>query len=109
MVNAAKEKLVIILILTLALGQLVRIPIEYQGLQSIYITPFDLIAVILVTLWIMSRPNLAHAELAQPIATFAGLALLSLVVNARNLLPNELITSFLYLFRWKKSWWNFLF
>lgn len=100
MVNAAKEKLVIILILTLALGQLVRIPIEYQGLQSIYITPFDLIAVILVTLWIMSRPNLAQAELAQPIAIFAGLALLSLVVNARNLLPNELIASSLYFFRW---------
>lgn len=100
MVAVAKEKLTIILILTLAFGQLVRIPLGFLGYDNIFVTPLDVASLLLFLFWILSKPNITRSKLSKPIIIFAAVCFLSLVINSQYLLPNELFASFLYLLRW---------
>lgn len=100
MVNA-KKILAVLLVLSLALGEVIRIPLDFLGLKFAVFSPTDFIALILICLGIFSSgKKFFRGKLALPIFIFAGVALLSLLVNTKSLQPSEFIVSLLYLLRW---------
>lgn len=86
-------------------GQFTRIPLALFNLPpevNLYLTDLSLAA--LLSVWavgrFLSRKSYQWPSLAKPIALFVLLAAVSLAVNARRLVGEEVFVSVLYLVRW---------
>lgn len=97
-----EKALKIIFIFTLAalaLGDLGRIQFE----NGIAISPYDVGVGVLVLIWLASlkwkKTNTARSFL-KPILIFAGVGLLSILINFYRLNLEDFVVSFLYLVRW---------
>lgn len=96
------ETALVVSIVSIALGQLVRLPIA-AGESSII--PNDLLLPVLIVAWIMKRLTsrswpLPRQSLTLPFAVVATIMLVSLIVNSRGYTARELLTGSLYFFRW---------
>lgn len=90
--------LVILLLLILPFGEWLRFPIG----NSINIKPLDITAGILAVwllIYLFQKKQLKNA-LQWQLLLFPAAGLLSLVINSFWFVPNELLASALYLFRW---------
>lgn len=96
------KKIAIILILSLVLGQVVRIPLG----SVVAVTPIDIFAFVLIALWtrrnlkikrqkLISQPN----KISLALVVFTAIGFFSLLVNSKHLIPEQFLVSFLYLVR----------
>lgn len=101
--DALAKKITIILILSLVLGQVVRIPLG----TVVAVTPIDIFAFVLIVLWIRRNLKIKRQKLiSQPnkvslaLVIFTAVGFFSLLVNSKYLIPEQFLVSFLYLSRW---------
>lgn len=91
--------LVAIIILSLPLGELIRLDLG----NSIFLKPLDLIVVItaiLVTFWkLITRSIIKYSKSSSAILAFCIIGLLSLILNYYNLTKKEFVVAFLYWLR----------
>ncbi|MBA3723788.1 MAG: O-antigen ligase family protein [Candidatus Levybacteria bacterium] len=90
--------LTILLLLLLPFGEMLRFSIG----NNIYIKPLDVVACVLtfgLVLWLLYRDKI-KTILQLPLLLFPLVGLISLVINAYRLEPNEALASSLYLIRW---------
>jgi O-antigen ligase len=86
------------------LGQLTRVPLEIGGFSEIHLYLTDIFVALLVSAWLgeklFKKKKFFLPPLAKPIFLFSFLAFLSLLYNSPLLASGEVVTAFLYLFRW---------
>lgn len=82
-------------------GQLTRLPVFVNPSIHLYLT--DVVVFLIVFLWFLtflSKKKYRLPALAKPIFLFAGLAILSLIINFKNFSLSENLVGFLYFLRW---------